>query len=120
MYKSRNHISIVLLLPVILLFQFVQLGNVHYHKLANGSVVKHAHIYKDVQDSSQPNSGKHTHNNAELLILQFFDANSDDYVSTIISIEPPEFSQNKSGIQIYQLSYSIFYSHFGLRAPPIV
>lgn len=118
MLKRSKHISLLLLLPVIMLFQFVQLGNMHSHQLANGKIIKHAHIYDKSDDSGTNNTAKHKHSAADYFILSLFDASSTEGFICEINLEAPEFNfqllkQNSRP----EVSYLCF-SNYGLRAPP--
>lgn len=119
MNKSRKYISLMVLLPAILLLQFVQVGYVHYHRLDNNSLVKHAHVYNKTVDSDQTNKENHSHSSDEIALLSFFDISSiNDFVGSI-SIEAPVFHYKNDAVSCVPSKVKQIVSTYQLRGPPI-
>jgi hypothetical protein len=74
MREDIKHLALIILLPLVVIFQFGQANFLHFHVAGNGKVVAHSHPYQiqDGEAEGKPSPGHH-HSNSELLGLQFFD-----------------------------------------------
>ena len=68
--KYMQHILLASGLIAMMLFSYNNTTNWHFHKLENGSIVKHAHPYQKGTNPDSPFQ-KHQHSGKELFFLQF-------------------------------------------------
>lgn len=118
MNKGQKYISIILMLLVVMLFQFIQLSTMHYHKMASGRIIHHSHLYNKSPDSNQSSSSQHSHSRADFLLLQSFDASTIDDILFELDIIVPNHVLRGNYIQEPQHVATIKHVHIGLRAPP--
>jgi hypothetical protein len=66
--NNIKKLSVLVILPCVVWLFHNQMTNWHYHVMTNGTVVMHAHPYKNSTIPETPFQ-KHHHNNVEFLLL---------------------------------------------------
>ncbi|MBI9065761.1 MAG: hypothetical protein JEZ09_00635 [Salinivirgaceae bacterium] len=81
MSLEKRHILLVLIIPLIVLFQFWQSNFRHSHTIENGIVVEHSHPSKS--SNSSPFSTNHHHSKSEFISIAGFSANFTNIQSVV-------------------------------------
>lgn len=118
MNVKGKHIALIIMLPLVLSFQMIQLGNVHFHKLANGKVVKHSHLYKKSPSNKEQPVPFHKHTRKEFLLFQLFHNDADDNISTEFILSDVYFEFEILKVRFVEKKNYRAILHYGLRAPP--
>ncbi len=111
-------IGLLLVLVLFTAVQYLQVVNVHYHKVGNEKIIKHSHLFNKNSNADTPLK-KHKHSNTEYYILQFFDSstNDDTGIFAFENTKQTWLAVDKVDEIIERKSSYIKYSK-GLRAPP--
>jgi len=107
----------LLLIPILLYIGINNLANVHYHKMADGTVVCHSHPFGSGSQESPFES--HHHSATSYLVLQQVNTFSFLVIIAILLLSGLLYLRSIKTILLQNYGPILPYSFISLRGPPI-
>lgn len=121
MKQKLKNTGLLIVLLLMLLFQYTQNIYRHVHRLSNGSVVVHAHPFSFSKENGKLPKNGHKHSKGEFIVLQVLESSSDFTFNQAVCNAAMLPGKIHLHLKRPQLAHqSSYHAYFKLRPPPSV